>query len=341
MKPLRLVSIAVPARAFRGHLPRPSAFALLPVTLLLAGVAPRAHAAGQTPPSYGALPQAAETSPPLDHPPSRVAPNEKVDGIVVAYPPKQMLRNGKPTYVMVAVNEALANPFAGKQAEPDGTCFSQTMKMGKDVAPEWMPSGESRLTLMIPTAENHEPAVLPLRSEKLVTQGGKPSLQVTYAWVDPASRGVRLIGRQNVPLAPIATGPSGVTVFSARDTKWVDVVVKSSDVEAASMRPGFGLTRSMMGMGPDGRAVSASCGHTRVRLHVEPQAAEIATFVGDVDLAPVQEQAVQAAGRTVGSTDFRQRSLRISVSSTWLSRDKEPVLSVSFGWAGAEKSQTL
>jgi hypothetical protein len=35
--------------------------------------------------------------------------------------------------------------------------------------------------------------------------------------------------------------------------------------------------------------------------------------------------------------EIRLRPLRATVSSTWATRDKEPIISVSFGWAGRER----
>ena len=45
--------------------------------------------------------------------------------------------------------------------------------------------------------------------------------------------------------------------------------------------------------------------------------------------------------RGMGQKEAKVRPMRIGVSSTWMSQDKKPIISVTHGWAGKQRTQPI
>ncbi|MBL8739885.1 MAG: hypothetical protein JNK04_02290 [Myxococcales bacterium] len=45
--------------------------------------------------------------------------------------------------------------------------------------------------------------------------------------------------------------------------------------------------------------------------------------------------------RGFGQKEAKVRAMRIGLSSTWMSQDKKPVISVTHGWAGKQRTQPI
>ena len=107
----------------------------------------------------------------------------------------------------------------------------------------------------------------------------------------------------------------------------------------------------MIGMASDGRTMARSqCGHLRIALPVTDEGASAQLFTtvivseGKPDPKVVVSGASEQRRKHRRATDeeavdrkFRALATQVSVSKT--SRDPEPVVSVSFGWAARESSQ--
>jgi hypothetical protein len=152
------------------------------------------------------------------------------------------------------------------------------------------------------------------------------------------------------PLRAVASGPAGVRVYAARENSAIHFVVKwvqdapelkylpparavppleiipesGSEAVAEEVNPvemiGSAL-RTASVTGTDRNPGGMECGHARVRLG----------FDGGGSAATVRITAVEEGG--VRAVRFRPLKVNLSVSR--LKNDREPVYSVSFGWAGS------
>jgi hypothetical protein len=205
--------------------------------------------------------------------------------------------------------------------------------------------------------DNPRPGVTAIHSEKVVEQNGTASLESVDAWVDPASRGVRLIGKASLPLTLISTTVGGVKVFAGRDERpdgkrFVQFVVVGPREDPA------GLGRAMWATKANGEVVHGGCDHLRVGLPVDAPGGDHAHFQTHVVLPSESSELAQHEpqkhtidnGGGAGSSDseaevtekeLRTRAMEVQVSLSKTSKDKEPVVSVSFGWASREQTQRV
>jgi hypothetical protein len=178
--------------------------------------------------------------------------------------------------------------------------------------------------------------VTAVHSERIVEEGGRVTLETADAWVDPRSRGVRLIGRASVALAPIATLLGGTRVFAARDADGasVHVVLVTARGPRTLQEGTFAIV--------DANVSHTACDHMRVTIKAEKGQGHAASFVSNVLLPPLEGEKApepKAAASPFGSrSEARLRPMHVSASVTWPSRDKDAFLSVSAGWDSRERT---
>jgi hypothetical protein len=324
--------------------------------------------------------------PAADSVPLEIGPREKVDGVYPTLPPPQQHNYGIKgmRYLNVFSNEKAAKEFAlngwsgnlqqveaqpGK-APPPSPCFT--------IAEQYHLQGDERDWPMqfeeapsMQGVEKNSPAaqqyvgypnavgVRAVRMEQLVLEeSGKASLATTEVWVDPATAGVRLIGRQTIALVPVARGPAGVRVFAARDKEggaihYVLHVPRNNDPSTMH----FG--RSHVVMRPMGSG-SSDCGHSRVTLRAAPGSGDQATVQMELLLPPTDEEKAQLAAAeaaaqspnpilgVLGTSDsmppikeIRTRSLLVHLGASRSATDEALVPTVSFGWNGRERRMQI
>lgn len=336
------------------------------------------------PPPFSALPSATNTTPPTAKAPARIPKTEKVDGFFVGAPPKEQLHEGKITNVIVFAKEEQAKDYnagkwwVGSPGTEENVCFSQPSRFRRDDSPptEWGSELE-------PTAHIHapyKPFATPRKGEKpkpfkmeygemevtamhqekiIVGEDKKARLEVTDAWVDPVTHGVRLIGRATMPLERIGSAWHGVKLYAARGDKVVHVVARrdrpkeltnDQPTKQAEFRVQNALRQQMVVHNAAGEQDSTQCSFAHVTLKAQLGAAETALFETNtvfVDPPEPKSDKEKVDEDVMGFGSFgrmqengpgiRVRPFRATVSSTWSSRDTSPVISVSFGWAGRER----
>jgi hypothetical protein len=335
-------------------------------------------------PAYGALPAGNMTAPPKDKAPARIPKTESVDGFAVGDPPKNQLRDGKITNVIIFAKDADAKDYtAGKagfsstRAGSDSVCFARRSERGvvdEGGAGEWafdmepttrisapwkppppLPKGaKATPKLMSPVLGDME--VTAVHQERFFADNGKARVEMTDVWVDPVTHGARLIGKSTLTLDRVGVSQGGVTLYAARGDKALHVVARrerlaeAPDHAPTTPRDFRLLSASRMPLmieKSDGQMDATQCGFAHVSLKAQKGTAEMATFetqtvfVDPPSPKKIDDDAVTAmVSGTPPKEDepeLRVRPLRATVSSTWATRDKEPVLSVSFGWAGRER----
>jgi hypothetical protein len=193
-------------------------------------------------------------------------------------------------------------------------------------------------------------SVRAIHAERFVRQAsGHASLDVTDAWVDAQTAGVRPIAHYALPLARLMVGPNGLEVYAARDRRAVQVVV-ARDVTAfgvrtpeiaARVRAELPALEARLSGGSEARS---DCRHLRFALRTISGAGQMATLQSLALLPPRQQteladsdaSAEERASLAVSA--MRRRPFQLSVSATQSLSDAEPAVSLSMGWTGREQA---
>lgn len=285
--------------------------------------------------------------------PDRLSPKERAPGFWAGHPERPAAvrsprggrsrgapRDEPPSMVLVSTSEAVARqlfvgPTAGRDPQDDAapTCFTFTSGLRETPGDraQWTTSSSTVATLPAWASAPEQFARLRLvRAERLVHPAGPgAALEVSHAWVDTESLGTRLVDQRQIPLAEVLAGPGGLRVFAARSGTDVLFVLKPP-----AQTPDRGFVMPLMFTGPDGMNGSSQCGSASIRLRAaRPGDAELAFLTGEI-AAPVES----GDGPPAFGREHQVRAFRLTLSESLLSRDPEPILSVSFGWTG--KSHT-
>lgn len=154
-----------------------------------------------------------------------------------------------------------------------------------------------------------------LRLQRLVARSDRMDLEITDAWVDPETRGARLQGRVDIPLAELAKTPLGSRVFAFRDERRVWIVIEA---------PEHGDV-----VGPTATARSR-CGHMLTDLEIGSKGAARSFFIETL-----------ASEKNRDDPRKRVSAFVLSASISRTSRDAEPVISLTIAPAPRELLSTL
>lgn len=356
-------------------------------------------------PAYQALPSGRLTGKPVAKPPASIPAREHVAGFVVAAPKFPPTMPATTRHVSVVGSTKTAEQIrSGEGVEAaergDGACFTDAEldePEAEEAEPhEWAVTQSWQVNLWPKSKDNNSAGVGAVHREQVVqAKDGKTTLESVDAWVDPATRGVRLIGRASLPLVQVGSSIGGLKIYAGREERagggrYVHYVVVRLPTPATE-RLG-----TMIAMRQDGsNAHGNGCGHMRVPLVVEKNDGDTAVVIAPVELpAPprpkgeepppvadvVTEQAVTPANapvplppkvtaamrRRLGKRgrmplvppaaampalvaeatppverEVRTRDMQVHLGVSQSSRDPQPLLSVSYGWAGREQVQRI
>lgn len=298
-------------------------------------------------PKYGELPKGAFSSPPDDGTkPKSIPAKEKVEGFyVAAQKPFKGIPASKqgPMFVTIVGTKADADKIAnGERFDDDeiDSCFTEGRSAATsedddaDAVREW-DSNSQRVARLWPRQKgNTMGGVTALHSEKLVEKESGATLETVDVWVDPDTRGVRLIGKRSLPLKLVATAFGDFKVYAARDERpgtkpQVEFVFARTQTLATSAQGRAGMLATPNG----GRAsVGSGCRHLRIALPVETKGGVSANISATLELPNLDGK----KQKEKDENEVRIRDLQTSVSVSKSTRDKEPLVSVSFGWSNRE-----
>lgn len=239
---------------------------------------------------------------------------------------------------------------------------------------EWSPGLRTEVNLWPKSEHNDSTGIGAVHRERLVVENGTVTLESVDAWVDPVTQGARLIGRASLPMVLVGTAVGGVKVYAARDERAGGVRF----AQLVVVRPAWeSRTRggAMQGLRQDGTGAHAGgCGHLRIPLAVVANEGESAIVLAPVELpspsagAPAKAKANDGPPLSVKlqmlkrrrpngkpktaapapaeqppmvEREARTRDMQIHLSVSQSSRDQDPLLAVSFGWAGREQVQRV
>jgi hypothetical protein len=329
-----------------------------------------ATARGEEPtfPTFGELPIGSTTSPPRTRL-ERIPARESVPGFYIAVP-KDMRGLAAARRVLVVGDAKRAvylekGTSSGGVDEPASACFAvdereKRLEAGMSDKPvEWDQDLGSVANLWTRTAEIPMSGVAPVHMERVTVaaDGLTATLDSVDAWVDPSSRGVRLIGKASLPLKHVGVAPNGGKIFAGREERG-----DRRRVQFVVMRPRDSLANqfgSTFVRRLEGDVIqNTDCAHIRVALAVtkEGDAALVSVPVvlpsldGRPVPRPTELHGVRARRSSFqlpssgGEPDMRELRLReaaIQLSVSQTSRDKEPVVSLSSRWISREQVQRV
>jgi hypothetical protein len=291
-----------------------------------------------------------------------------VPGVLAASQPRDA-QNPAPRYVALFGDEEHARQFRRSGSVQEGstsTCFTtedraQVFPRNDATPVEWPSFDEAQPMLQgrMFAYGQVSGGVQAVHAEKLVRgELGKAVLEMTDAWVDPDSHGVRLIGRSTLPLVRVATGPSDIEVYAGRDGDVAQLVVTAPKLPEASpdLTPFVRQFTRLNALFQENRFGTSDCDHVRVALHPTaeqgPTISVVQTTAFLSSLDPAEQDPVDGKGDGKGAKKpalrlgtfravqaLRKRAVNVSLSATQSSADREPVLSVAIGWASREAKQ--
>lgn len=303
-----------------------------------------ASTSGASGAAFSALPSGVIAPPPKAKPPASIAANEKVAGFFMAG------RKGRGDYLTIAPTAKIAKQLNDGSRDDSAlageACFTEDRpgsslrrSLGGD-EPEpraWRNDLQPMLTMNTSVQQGQRPPVAAVHSERIAEDGAKVTLEVVDAWVDPSTRGARLIARSSVPLALVSTLLGGTKVYAAREGQSVHVILVTPKVARSSGQGGlFAIA--------DNNVTSSACDHIRATIKTEKGQGQTASFISNVELPslePKEPKEPKDTGGLPGPAPPRQeariRPIHVHASVTWPSREKEALLSVSAGWDSRER----
>ncbi|HZO16590.1 MAG TPA: hypothetical protein VFB62_25115 [Polyangiaceae bacterium] len=164
--------------------------------------------------------------------------------------------------------------------------------------------------------------------EELVETGADSAeLVVQNVTVGQTVQRVFVTGERRLPLVRVGKAPTGVKVFATRDEDG-DVEFVVTDIETPKRLRKSGILNNQQLIQDDsGGFLQATCGFVHLSLNAKKRRA--ATVRNNIILS--------TSPRLHGATaDVRLRGMYAHLSVSKLRTDRDPVVSVSFGWATAE-----
>jgi hypothetical protein len=194
-----------------------------------------------------------------------------------------------------------------------------------------------------------------VRSERFVPgSNDAATLEITDAWFDYTELGVRVASHASVPFTKVATGPNGLSIYAARDDKQVTFIVtppKAPEQEGPNPEAMRNVANRLVAQLSSNSGTSSSeCGYLRLSLQTGPGTGQMASVLATAFLPPAAEDAADLPSTAVDEEDQqraqeqRKRIVRIrpmmaNVSISQLASEPDPLVSISFAWAGHDSQQ--
>lgn len=286
--------------------------------------------------------------------PKSVPGTEKVDGFYVEIPPGYGTQHG-PSYAMVyaSAEEATARNQGQDMGSAPPTCFMTAYpSYGQEV--NWSASFATTASVQNYNSANYPNApqygsVNLVRSDRIVKEEkNKLSYEVKLAYVDAETKGVKLVSKQSLEFSLVNELPGNVKVWGAKTDDSVTFLVRR--VKHDKERFFFGPLMVTV----NGQHLISGAEACPVVFSLKTgkgvSANAVVQLEALLDIVDVDQEGgegfISALPKMHNPGGFVQREakvrpMRIGVSNTWMSQDTKPVVSVSHGWAGRERTQPI
>jgi len=292
--------------------------------------------------------------------PKSVAASEKVAGIYLETPPHFKSSGQTASYAMLyASKEAATARNNGTPEAGAPTCFMNAYpNQNADI--NW--SGSLGTSTSIQNYKNanysHSPqygTVTLVRSDRIVKEDdSKLTYEVKLAFVDAETMGARVHSTQTLEFSLVDELPGRVKVWGARSDDQVTFLVRRERHEKERFFHGPLMVTTngqhnisgsescpvLFSLKTGKNSASSAVVQLETLLSIdEPDSDETSREGGGF----ISSMPIRSGGpmRGFGQKEAKVRPMRIGVSSTWMSQDQKPVVSVTHGWSGRQRTQPI
>ncbi len=295
--------------------------------------------------------------------PDSIPKGESVDGVYLDVPEYVKANPANQRYVQVyASKEDMQSINAGTGNKSEECFMAASPPMTANEELRWNGALATQTTVQ-PVARSYSYGpngsvpddlqyVTPLRVDRVVASDANGiKLESRVVLIDTKTMGARLVETETTDFKLIEELPGKVKVYGVKGDKEATFLVRRERLP--DERTPFGPMFAQQGVTTTS-STSEGC-HLTFTLPVKQAAAttavvqleallELKPMNADDDAQPSQMANMQgemAATPTPGQHEARIRPMQIGFSATWLSEDKAPVVSISHGWTGRERTQPM
>jgi hypothetical protein len=304
---------------------------------------------------FDKLPKGKLTLPVTTSLPKSIPATEKVDGFYLEVPEHLKRSNETYRYIMVSGSKEQAEARNRGNAIPGNpTCFTTSYpNAGSEV--QWSGSLNQTATVQNYAKNNYGygaqyGSVQLVRAERVVKEtADKLTYEIKIAYVDAETMGARIATTSTAEFALVKELPGKVKVWGMKADDQVTFLVRRERHEKERFH--FGPISVLIG-GQHSTSSSEGCPVTfnlKAGKGVATSAVVQTETILEVKNAAQDDDggkpgilpSLQGALPSFGQNEARVRPIKIGFSSTWMSQDTKPIVTVSHGWAGRERTQPM
>jgi hypothetical protein len=334
---------------FRCSTPNAALAALLCFPVLCLSVATPARAEMQPSIRFSKLPESDVALRLSANAPARIDTSEHATGFI--------LSASRSRDLFLSGTKLIVDRGIDAESLPQNVCFANgRVDRNAELTTEFPVPEDLEVFASLPTmfGSGQPSQIIAARMQKLTRSGADATLDLRDAWIDPSTRGARLIRKKSLAFQRVRAFVGGVDVYASRDHGSVHFIVAQPEVSppvtgapGASNAPGApGLNRNrrpIVSEREEGSASAQFCDHLRVTLVAERgEGSKVTVRVPVVlgrerlKLPPPEKEGEPLASPMI---EERFRELGIHLSTSWFSKDVEPVISVTAGWLSRERKE--
>ncbi|MBK6520120.1 MAG: hypothetical protein IPM79_28335 [Polyangiaceae bacterium] len=289
--------------------------------------------------------------------PKSIGATEKVEGFFVELPPYHSKGMHGPSYATVHASSDAAQGFrsGNRPDDPTAPCFmSAYPSYSSDV--NWSSNLATTTNIQnysnasYPGAPNYGSVNLVRSDRVLKEEKDKLTYEVKVVFADAETMGVRQHSKQTLDFTLLRELPGKVKVWGAKsDGEAIFLVRREKHEKERFFHQPITVTTN-------GMHVMSSSEACPVVFTVKTGKNIATSAVIQVEaLLEITEPEKESAGEGFisalprsspamggfGQREAKLRPMRIGISSSWMSQDTQPVVSLAHGWAGKERTQPI
>ncbi len=289
--------------------------------------------------------------------PKSIPAAEKVDGFYVEVPEHLKRQQDPYRYVMVAGSKEQSEARNRGNVLPGApTCFTTSYPSGGTEV-NWSGSLNQSATVQNYARNNYGygnqyGSVQLVRAEKVVKEtADKLTYETKVAYVDAETLGVRLASKTTTEFSLVRELPGKLKIWAMKTDDNVTFLIRRDRHEKERFH--FGAL-SVMVNGSHVNSSSEGCPVTfALKTGKGVATSAIVQTETILEIKGVGEDEDEQKGingmmgslrgslPSFGQNEARVRPIKMGFSSTWMSQDKKPIVTVSHGWAGKERTQPI
>lgn len=304
---------------------------------------------------FDKLPKGKLTVPVTSTLPKSIPASEKVDGFYLEIPEHLKRSQEQYRYIMVSGSKEQAEARnRGTMIPGNPTCFTTSYPhQGAEV--QWSGSLNQSATVQNYAKNNYSygaqyGSVQLVRAERVVKEtADKLTYEIKIAYVDAETMGARLASTSTAEFTLVKELPGKVRVWGMKADDQVTFLVRRERHEKERFH--FGPLSVLIG-GQHSTSSSEGCPVTfnlKSGKGVATSAVVQTETILEVKNSAQDDEggksgimpSLHGALPSFGQNEARVRPIKIGFSSTWMSQDTKPIVTVSHGWAGRERTQPL